>query len=477
MTKQIIKDRKTNLIAEYEPYGLLPTDTSDWQMRFHADGKDNPQRLLMCANRVGKTLCGKAEVAYHATGQYPKWWVGKRFNHPVLIWACGSSAPKVRNTLQDGLIGKPSDPDSFGTGFISLKYLDRKRATKKMNVPNAFDSIEVRHASGGWSTLVFKAYEQGQEAFKSESVDVILLDEEPKQTIMTQCMTRQVDNDGILFMTFTPEQGMTEIVTQFLHDLCAGQSLVTAGWDDITHLSTAKKEQILNAYPVYERDMRTKGIPVFGSGLVYPVSDESILWSQTEIPNHWRRLCAIDFGGWNWHTAAVWIAWDTEADVMYLYDVYKAKGLSLADHASAIRAKGKDILCIYPHDANKAAGRDSGESLADMYRNEGVNMNDTHFLNPVTEGTGKGNLAIAPGLVHIYQRMTQGRFKVAKHLEDWWKEKRLYHTVDGKIVESNDDLMDATRMCVQSMDMYSEIVRQFRPRRQDTYMEEYNVYN
>jgi hypothetical protein len=43
--------------------------------------------------------------------------------------------------------------------------------------------------------------------------------------------------------------------------------------------------------------------------------------------------------------------------------------------------------------------------------------------------------------------MQTGRFKVFRHLNDWFEEFRfrLYHRKDGKVIKENDDLMSATR--------------------------------
>jgi hypothetical protein len=41
--------------------------------------------------------------------------------------------------------------------------------------------------------------------------------------------------------------------------------------------------------------------------------------------------------------------------------------------------------------------------------------------------------------------MQTNRFKVARHLSDWWDEFRMYHRKDGIIVKERDDLMSATR--------------------------------
>jgi hypothetical protein len=47
--------------------------------------------------------------------------------------------------------------------------------------------------------------------------------------------------------------------------------------------------------------------------------------------------------------------------------------------------------------------------------------------------------------------METGRFKVFKHLNDWWEEFRLYHRKDGKVVKEGDDLMSATRYAIMSL--------------------------
>jgi hypothetical protein len=48
-------------------------------------------------------------------------------------------------------------------------------------------------------------------------------------------------------------------------------------------------------------------------------------------------------------------------------------------------------------------------------------------------------------------RMEAGRFKVFKHLLDWFEEFRLYHRKDGRVVKEGDDLMAATRYGVMML--------------------------
>src|ERR1017187_8303758 len=51
---------------------------------FFAAGANHRERLMLAANRVGKTEgVGGYELTLHLTGQYPDWWIGRRFTRPV----------------------------------------------------------------------------------------------------------------------------------------------------------------------------------------------------------------------------------------------------------------------------------------------------------------------------------------------------------------------------------------------------------
>jgi hypothetical protein len=47
--------------------------------------------------------------------------------------------------------------------------------------------------------------------------------------------------------------------------------------------------------------------------------------------------------------------------------------------------------------------------------------------------------------------MKTGRFKVLRHLNDWFEEFRLYHRQDGRVVKEGDDLMAATRYALMML--------------------------
>ena len=263
----------------------------------------------------------------------------------------------------------------------------------------------------------------------------------------------------MVYMTFTPESGMTETVASFLNNLQQGQSLTNATWDDASeditsfkgekgHLSPIVMEQILSSYSPHEREMRKNGRPSIGSGLVFPLGEEKIIIDPFHIEDHWPKIAAIDFG-WDHPTAVVWCAIDTEEEVFYIYDCYRAAKASPTVHAAAIRSRSAFIPIAYPHDGNR---RDSmgNPGLADQYRNLGCNFLLEHFTNPPALGNNKGSNSIEEGLMAMLQAVEGDKFKVFSTLSDWFEEFRMYHRKDNKVVPIRDDLMSATRYAFQS---------------------------
>ena len=448
--RELRKRERYNKLDYYDPY--------PYQQNFHNTGKNCNQRLLMAANRIGKSYCGAAEMAFHLTGLYPEWWKGRIYRQPITGWAGGVSNETTRDIVQAELLGSPDDPEAFGSGAIPRSKIIKTE--RKPGVPNAKSMALISHVSGGNSSLFFKAYEMGQEKWQGRSVDCVWLDEEPSRDIYSQAVTRTLDRRGMVYMTFTPEQGMTETVASFINSIKPGQSLDNATWDDATekvktvlegspgHLNEAVMEQILSSYSPHDRDMRRNGRPSIGSGLVFPVSEDKIACDPFSIKGHWPRICGIDFG-YDHPTAVVWIAWDRDEDIMYVYDCYSASKAPPLVHANAIRTRPYFIPVAWPHDGNR---RDSmgNPGLAEQYRNMGVNMLPFHFENPPALGEKKGGNSIEVGIMDVLQRMEDGKFKVFNTLGLWFSEFRMYHRKDGKIVPLRDDLMSATRYAAMS---------------------------
>ena len=451
IARELRQRERYNRIDSYDPY--------PYQRMFHDTGSQANQRLLMAANRIGKSYCGSAELSYHLTGLYPKWWAGRRFRQPIVAWAGGISNETTRDIVQFELLGSPDDPDAFGSGTIPKNLI--QKTERKPGIPNAKSVALIKHVSGGNSSLFFKAYEMGVEKWQGRSVDCIWLDEEPSRSIYSQAVTRTLDRKGMVYMTFTPESGMTETVASFVNSLKPGQSLNNATWDDATedvrtvlrgdrgHLNEAVMEQIMSSYAPHEREMRRYGRPAIGSGLVFPVHEEKLIIDPISIEKHWPRICGIDFG-FDHPTACVWLAWDRDEDVIYVYDCYRQAKAPPAVHAQTICSRPQFIPVAWPHDGHR---RDSmgNPGLAEQYRNLGCNMLPFHFENPPALGEKKGGNSIEVGIMDLLQRMEDGKFKVFATLSEWWMEFRMYHRKEGKIVPLHDDLMSATRYAAMSM--------------------------
>jgi phage terminase large subunit-like protein len=299
----------------------------------------------------------------------------------------------------------------------------------------------------------------GVEKWQGRSVDVVWLDEEPSRELYSQSVTRTLDRRGMVYMTFTPEQGMTETVAAFMNNIKKGQSLTNATWDHASekikskngkdgHLSEDAMEQILSAYSPHEREMRRYGRPSIGSGLIFPINEEELMCDPITIEEHWPRIAAIDFG-WDHPTAVVWCAIDREEETFYIYDCHRASKASPTVHSEVIRQRPYFIPIAYPHDGNR---RDSmgNPGLAEQYRNLGCNFLLQHFTNPPGLGEKKGSNSIEEGIMAMLQSMENKNFKVFSTLHDWFEEFRMYHRKDGKVVPLRDDLMSATRYAFQS---------------------------
>lgn len=429
---------------DFVPYG--------WQKDFITASSNCAQLLAMTGNRCGKTFSGAYIMACHLTGLYPDWWDGRRYDRPVEAWAAGISTDTTRDILQSELLGSWKNPDAFGTGAIPKELI--LNTVRREGKPGCVQAVLVKHISGGTSALTFKSYEMDQDKFMGTAIDVVWLDEECPKDIFTQCVTRTATLGGIVYLTFTPEHGLTDLVKDFMYELKPGQFMCTASWDDAPHLDDKVKEQLMSVYSPAERAMRVSGQPSIGTGVVFPIKESDITIEPFEVPDHWMRILGIDLG-FDHPNATASIAWDQEEDVMYLIDERAEKGETLSMHALGIREMGGlKIPVVVPHDAFKHDGATSGKMFIELFQDFGLNMIQKPFSNPQVPGVKIPPASVEFGVNWMLRRMEAKKLKIFTTCTKFLQEMKLYHRKDGKIIDRNDDMISAVRYATLMMERY-----------------------
>lgn len=449
--------------------GELRRELYTGALEFFRAGARYPERMLMGGNRTGKTEAAAYEVTCHMTGLYPHWWEGRRFDGPTDWWAAGDTATTTRDIQQLALFGPLKEAPK--TGMIPGHLVEGW--THKTSIPNGIETIWIKHALGGKSTIQFKSYDQRREAFQGTSRN-IWFDEECPEDVYIEALLRTLTPPGIMIVTFTPVEGLTPFVQTRMEqgvmmfddattetrrpgpaevvmfggaddDLIKSETRLPVEkrnmfinlirWDEVPHLSEAAKQQMLASIPPYQRAARTQGIPHLGSGVIYPIPEEDIKVNPFDIPAHWPRGFGMDVG-WNW-TVAVWGAYDRESGTWFLYKEHVRSHAEPPVHAAGILGAGDWIPGRIDPAANGRSQAD-GRQLLQMYRDLGLKID----VAPN---------AVEAGIHEVWTLMTAGRLKVFSSLTHYFTEYRMYRR-DGKgrVVKSHDHVMDAKRYLIAS---------------------------
>lgn len=450
-------------LSQYQPYLK--------QAEFHALGATKRERGFLAANQSGKTLSAGAETAFHATGLYPDWWEGRRFDHPTTGWVSGNSSESTRDNPQRMLLGPVGE---IGTGLLPKRSIITCKRARGMS--DQMDYVKVRHVSGTESLVKFKAYEQGRDKWQGATLDYVWFDEEPPEDIYDEGLTRTNHGDngkgGIAYISATPLLGMTNVMRRFYPEPdTRDRALVMMTIDDVGHYTDEQRRIIVDAYRPHEREARAKGIPSLGSGKVFPVQEAMLEQEIFQIPAHFHQIIGCDFG-WDHPTAFVHCAIDRDSGTFYVINVYKQSEEVPAVHASAVKPWGASIPVAWPHDGYQH-DKSSGAEIASSYRNEGLNMMFEHATHAA------GGFGVEAGVQEMFQAMRTGKFKVFTHLTQWWEEFRMYHREKGQIVKKYDDLMSATRMAwmmqryarQKHVQFFPETVNTYDPLAQSSYVQ------
>lgn len=409
------------------------------QLAFIEASKDHYELLLSAGNGTGKTEVGAFVLSMHLTGEYPDWWPGRRWTRPIDAWCCGKTAEIMRDAAQLKLVGR-LDEDNWGSGMIPLRCLPKDRMKKSRGTADAVDTILVKHISGGWSNCSFKTYAQEPSDWQGPRLDLIWFDEEPtKLAHYTEGLARLMGRNGLSYLTFTPLAGPTEVVKRFIDGDDPARAHFEMSMDEAAHIPPEEKARKFREYMPHERDARYHGRISLGEGAVWQVPEMDLIVDVplSRVPSEWAKLWGIDFGI-NHPFAAVLYAWDREFDHHYVLAAIRMRDAIPLQHVAAMRRVAANVPVAWPRDGmNREKG--SGEPLAKAYKDLGLQMLSEPASLP--GGSYSKYASVAEMGIILQDR----RWKVNRTCGDWFSEYRMYHYRDGKIVDRDNDLLDASR--------------------------------
>lgn len=447
---------KYDRLQDYKPYPK--------QAEFHAWGRSKRHRMLRAGNQQGKTWSAGNEVAMHLTGEYPDWWKGKRFDRPVVCWAAGLTGEATRENAQRVLLGPIGQR---GTGTVPERLLSPVFGMAK-GISKAVDYQLVKHVSGGFSTLKFRNYTQSRETWQGPPVDILWYDEEPPLDMYEEGLARLIATRGISLMTFTPLKGRSAVYKLYDGEQAptSERIMVAMNLADALHVKPEDREREIAQWPAHQRRARVEGLPLLGSGQIYPFDEGDFVVDPFVIPSFWPQLGGLDFGGTgddSHPTAAIRLAWDRDTDTVYIVDEYRKVGATAQANCMTLRHWGSSLKWAWPHDG-LVHEKGTGVQLARVYRNEGLSLLPQHAQYPeikldpgISSHSRVSRMSVERGINDVYERLETGRLRVFSTCVKWLEEQRLYHRKDGKIFKEEDDLMDATRYAIMMLP-FAELV-------------------
>ncbi len=468
--------KDTNKLLYYKP---LP-----YQLKWIEASNHFKQRYLSASNRSGKTYNACMELGAHISGLYPRWFNGVRLEKTGTYWAMGVSHESTCKVLQKELLGVEDirHKHLIGTGSIP-----RDSIVMDSIIPDGQRclSVQIKHSSGGINTLHFYASTQNQMAWMGQNVLYALLDEQfmNEDEVYAQCLTRTANVEGYISVVATPEQGESPLWTRFHDDESGYLYFQNATWDDLPEyiLSTEQKQQLLAGFPKWQHKMRSMGIPVNGSGSVFPFDPdtmtETCLWS--DIKPTWKLIAGVDFGysGVRDHSTVVFMAYDLETDKAYVIDAWYSGFEHLDNPLSHMPDNMAKIIrsCPYPNIPvicpNDANGIISGttKTRAQVLRENGVNVyyENYHIPYQLTSDNKKTTSKMG-GLNIMIDMFSKGLLKlnpstVSEGMVELWRELRQYVWKENKTtnkiepIDKNDHLTDAFRYASTTIKYYGQM--------------------
>ncbi|HDU5574534.1 TPA: terminase family protein [Klebsiella aerogenes] len=416
-----------------------------YQHKFFEAGSTFDFRLLSAANRVGKTIAGSLEMSYHVTGRYPDWWKGKRIEGSGrTYWCIGVNLQMVMDNQQKHLLGTANCGvvDELGTGMIPRDCIELDQGFEKDGA--RVIKCRIKHIDGGLNELAFFG-STDPNALMGRRVAACWCDEESPYSgaVFSQLIARtmngiDIGEDGIIFITATPEEGETELWRKFANDKTGQLFFQNVTWWDLPELFTIEQiEKKLAALPDHEKELRSKGLPAVGKGAVFKIADELISVDEIHPLSHWQVVAAVDWGHVVDPTVIAICLHDPDNDIFYLYDLFyfdQDEQERSPSHVAKVLLSSEyaGVPVVVPHDSGKDSN--ANESNGKLLERLGVNVHPQVAQNPTETQLRMQKLGSKPrsafnietGLTEMRFLMNEGKLKINTNCNDWFREKHSY---------------------------------------------------
>lgn len=446
----VADEMKYNALKYFRPF--------DYQKRFYATGNSSDRRGILAANRIGKTVSTCYETAYHLTGEYPDWWVGKRYEKPVTVFVAGESWQQTAMVLQNELMGAADGKLNAQIGSGSIPRHSIVFETMRCEGPNII-ACEIRHVSGSCSRIVFGNYTQEVRNLQGFKLDFCVLDEQPPDDFFSELVTRTATTQGQVMCSFTPLKGLNGLVSKFWNEE-PGYTYIRVSWDDVPEynlwgepfLLNSTRKQLERDYLPHEREARIAGKPVMGKGAVFQLNT----WPTYRAGDYdfntmvgMEQIIALDLGLVNDATVITRMFHQPRTGQTWLDRQIIVTGMDEANptnyihHLKLPQVYGAPI--VLPADAS-SQGRYTMSSLSirELFEQHGLNVLKKPIMNP-PDAEGRITNHKSFGINMMRQMMEAGTFLINDNCTTFLKQAQNYFVDEKGRFSDPDDAIDSAR--------------------------------
>lgn len=387
---QFSEDELATLIEGLEELALQsPLDYTPHKKQLDFHLSKAKVRFLSGGNRSGKTECGVWEDACHSTGLYPKWFVGRRFNRPTRGRIIVTDYEKGGAVVEEKLFK-----------WIPAHLIQSIRRTTK----GALSRIEVKHLSGGISTIEIMTHEQDDMVFEGWSGHWAHFDEPPPREKFIATLRGLIDFSGHVWLTLTPIS-QPWLYDEFVSKAQSGDKdffFHTVDMMDNPHTPQSEKDFFMKSLTEEEKEARIHGRFKHLTGLVYKMFDPSVhvvSKDKVKVEPKWPKYFVCDPHDRKPHFG-IWAAVDPMGTI-YVIDCIKYAG-TIKDFSKQVLMRemlnGIDPMKVTrvldPNKGNTPSAV-TGLKLVDEFSKHAL-----YFITNVNDDIALGHLAVSEKLAY-----------------------------------------------------------------------------